>query len=76
MDEDYDYDNGFRLGKHSTPCCNALYTLHDLVYEWPQGFGRFALEARNPGIGKLDGKYKREFEDILGAQLRVIYRRL
>jgi hypothetical protein len=42
-------------------------------YEWPQGFGRFALDAMNPNIGELQDKYKREVEKILGTKLRVIY---
>jgi hypothetical protein len=71
-----DYSNGFPLAKYATPCCNALRTLHELQYEWPQGFGRFALEAMNPNIGQLQERYKEEFEQILGISLRVIYRHL
>jgi hypothetical protein len=47
--------------------------LNDLDYEWPQGFGCFALDARNPRIGRLDETHKRELEGILGTRLRVIY---
>ena len=47
-----------------------------LVYEWPQGFGRFALDAMNPNIGKLDNRYKEEIEGILGTKLRVIYQHI
>jgi hypothetical protein len=32
--------------------------------------------AMNPNIGKLEEKYKREFEQILGTKLRVIYRHI
>jgi hypothetical protein len=71
MDEDY--GDGFKLAKYVAPCCGAKVTLHELDYEWPQGFGRFALDAMNPNIGKLDDKYKLEFEEILGTKLRVIY---
>jgi hypothetical protein len=74
MDEDY--KDGFLLAKYPTPCCNALKTLHELVYEWPQGFGRFALDVMNPNIGKLDEKYKEQIEEILGARLRVIYQHI
>jgi len=73
---DQDYDDGFRLEKYTTPCCGAAYTLHELTYEWPQGFGRFKLEAMNPNLGQLDEKQKREFEEILGTPLRVIYRHI
>jgi hypothetical protein len=64
------------LAEYKTPCCNASMTLHELVYEWPQGLGRFALEVMNPRIGKLDDRYKKEFEEILGTRLRVIYQHL
>lgn len=74
MDEDR--DDGFKLASYVTPCCGKKYTPHELVYEWPQGFGCFALEAMNPNIGKLDDKYKKEFEKILGTKLRVIYQHI
>jgi hypothetical protein len=73
---DDDYGNGFMLASYATPCCAVQCTLHELVYEWPQGFGRFALEAMNPNIGKLEDKYKQEFEKILGTRLRVIYQHI
>ena len=74
MDEDY--SNGFMLAKYATPCCNSLCTLHELVYEWPQGFGRFALDAMSPNIGKLEDRHKKELEEILGTRLRVIYQHM
>jgi hypothetical protein len=76
MDEDGDDDNGFKLNKYATPCCKAQHTLHDLIYDWPQGFSRFALDAMNPDIGKLDDGFKKEFESILGTPLRVIYQHI
>jgi hypothetical protein len=74
MDEDS--DNGFKLAAYATPCCGKKLTLHDLVYEWPQGFGCFALDAMNPNIGLLENEQKREFETILGTKLRVIYQHI
>jgi hypothetical protein len=76
MGDDYDSGDGFKLATYATPCCAKKCTLHELVYEWPQGFGRFALDAMNPDIGKLDETYKREFESILGTTLRVIYQHI
>jgi hypothetical protein len=73
---DDDYNDGFKLAKYDTPCCGTAYTLHELTYEWAQGFGRFALDAMNPNIEQLDDKYKAELEDILGARLRVIYQHI
>jgi hypothetical protein len=71
-----DYEDGFKLATYATPCCDERGTLHDFVYEWPQGFGRFAIDAMNPNIGELELKYKREFEEILGTKLRVIYQHI
>jgi hypothetical protein len=73
---DKDYKNGFMLDKYATPCCASLHTMHELVHEWPQGLGRFGLSAMNPNIGKLDDRYKKEFEEILGTKLRVIYQHI
>jgi hypothetical protein len=72
MDEDY--SAGFKLATYPTPCCGSRHTMHDLVYDWPQGFGRFALRAANANIGKLDQKLQAEFEEILRTKLRVIHR--
>jgi len=68
--------DGFKLAPYPTPCCGVRCTLHELVYEWPQGFGRFALDAMNPNIGKLEDRYRAEFEEILGTRLRVIYQHI
>ncbi|MCC6683339.1 MAG: hypothetical protein IT445_20780 [Phycisphaeraceae bacterium] len=71
-----DHDDGFKLAAYTMPCCGKKSTLNELVYEWPQAFGRFAIDAMNPNIGKLDDKFKREFEDILGTKLRVVYQHI
>lgn len=68
-----DYGDGFKLASYPTPCCEARFTLHELLYEWPMGFGRFALDALNPRIGELEDQHKADFEEILGTRLRVIY---
>lgn len=74
MDEDF--GDGFKLASYATPCCGLCCTVHGLVYEQPQGFGRFAISAMNPNVGKLAETDKAEFEQILGMKLRVIYRHL
>ena len=74
MDEDY--SEGFQLASWIVPCCGARCTLNDLVYEWPQAFGRFVLDVMNPNIGMLEDEHKREFEEILGTKLRVVYQHL
>ena len=74
MDQDYDPVTGFTLSLHVFPCCAREGTLQDLIYDWPQGFAMFSLEAYNPEIGMLIETYMHEFENILGCPLRVIYR--
>jgi hypothetical protein len=76
MNEDFRKGSGFKLAAYATPCCRKKRTLHELVYQWPQGFGRFALDAMNPNIGKLKAKFRRELEEILGTELRVIYQHI
>lgn len=75
MSHDYS-DAGFRLDQYTLPCCDKSSTLHDLRYECPQGFGRFALEAMNPGLDMLDQKHRQELEKILKVPLRVIYQHI
>lgn len=69
-----DGDSGFDLQFLPLPCCGGKKTLNDLEYEWPQGFGRFSIEAMNPNIGKLEDTDKAKFEAILECPLKVIYR--
>jgi hypothetical protein len=73
---DDDFDQGFKLAKYPTPCCKTPLTLHELIYEWPQGFGRFVLVAMNPNVGELSEARRLEFEQILGTRLRIIYQHL
>jgi hypothetical protein len=72
MDKDFER-NGFKVATYVTPCCGTRTTMHDLVYEWPQGFCRFSLSAMNGDLGKLDESHKRDLEAILECKLRVIY---
>lgn len=72
MDQDYG-ENGFTLAQHSVQCCDAQHTLHELAYEWPQGFARSGVRATNPGVGKLSDEQLARFETILGCPVRVIY---
>jgi len=71
MDEDY--GGGFKLLKYPAPCCGSRHTLHELVYDWPQGFGRFAVDVMNPNVGKLTDEQVRELAQILGTPVRIIY---
>jgi hypothetical protein len=54
------------------PCCGGTRSLNDLRYEWPTGFTRFRLEARNPNKRNGDGVLP-TLEQILGCRLRQIW---
>ncbi len=75
IDEDY-VNDGFELNTYQTPCCKSSHTLHDLIYDWPQGFGRFAIEAMNPNIGELKNEIKEDLENLLRTKIRVIYQHI
>ncbi|MBV9851228.1 MAG: hypothetical protein JO250_16280 [Armatimonadetes bacterium] len=55
------------------PCCGAWLSLNDLNYDWPVGFARFVLEARNPDVPDLERDQVRALERILDCRLRVIW---
>jgi hypothetical protein len=65
-------EENFPLRAKSVPCCGQMLGLDELVYEWPQGFARFTLEAMNPDIADLMQKDLKQFEKILGCRVRKI----
>lgn len=75
MDEDFD-GKGFTLTPRAMVCCAARHTLHELKYEFPQGFARFELAAMNPNVGQLSMEQRSRFEVILNCPVRVIYQHL
>ena len=75
LDEDFDGE-GFAFSQHAMPCCVARHLLHELTYEWPQGFARSKVWAMNPNIGKLTDNQCSRFEQLLGCPVRVIYQHI
>jgi len=73
---DKDSGEGFQLAAYELPCCKTKCTLNDLVYDWPQAFGKFVLGAINSNIKTLKDEHKSELEDILATKLRVVYQHL
>ncbi len=71
-----DYEDGFRLSPIVLPCCSKRRRLDELVFEWPQGFARFQLEALNPRIGDLPQEVIARLEQILGCKLVLILRQM
>lgn len=55
------------------PCCSSKANLNHLNYNFPQGFARFVLSAKNPGIPEFDEQSRDELERIVGCKLRVIW---
>lgn len=72
MDADWHGEDGFHLHRHLTPCCDIETTLNDLVYEWPQGFARWFVSARNTGRGPLSASELERLERIAGIPLKAI----
>jgi hypothetical protein len=66
-------ESGFGSLAVSMPCCGAATSLHDLEYDWPDGFARFTLEARNPDMRDLTGAQIARLERLLGCRLRRIW---
>jgi hypothetical protein len=54
------------------PCCGAASSLNDLHYEWPVGFARFILEARDPEAD-VSQEQLCLLEHVLGCHLRKIW---
>ncbi len=55
------------------PCCGRAGSLNDLRYDWPMGFARFVLSARNPNLPELPPEALRRLVQIVGCELRVIW---
>ena len=75
MDEDW-RSGGFALAPYAMPCCQGQATLNELVYDWPQAFGRFRCTAINAGIGELSVEQKTELERVVGVPLLIVRRHL
>ena len=75
MDED-STNNGFLLATYAMPCCGGSANLNELVYDWPQTFGRFAWEVRNPAIGDLTEATKADLEAAAGMALAFVRQHL
>ena len=76
MGEDFGEDGDFKLKPMKLPCCGKDRTLHELRYNFTQGFTRFSLVTMNPNIGEMPKEGIAVFEKILGCPLRVIYRHM
>lgn len=71
-----EYELGYPFKSIPLPCCGAIQSLTELIYNWPQGFARFSLEAMNPNIRDLPQGAEHDFEMILGCKLLKIWQHL
>ena len=75
MNADYSAMAGFALRPVVTTCCATVATLNDLVYDWPQAFGRYALTLRNSDDSRATSVVA-ELERTLDCKLRTIRRHI
>ena len=68
--------SGFRLDSYEAPCCTLSVNLNELIYDWPQAFGRFNCVVQNPNIGEIGDAAKSELEAAAGFALVPIYQHL
>ena len=76
MSADHDENSGFQLNEHRLPCCSKSSSLDELVYAFHQAFGRFALSAMNPNIGKMSDDAVSEVKAALGCDVSVVYQHI
>lgn len=76
MSSDYDDKIGFQLNEYRLPCCSTSASLDELIYAFHQAFGRFALSAENPKIGKMSDDAVRKIEAILDCDVSVVYQHI
>lgn len=67
------YEAGLEDLGVTTPCCSSSTSLHDLDYDWPQGYARWAAELRNPDRGPLKDCERAELDAAAGVPLREIW---
>lgn len=73
---DYDEKAGFQLNEYRLPCCSSSAALNLLNYSFHQAFGRFALSAMSPNIGKLSDDVVKKIEAALVCDVSVVYRHI
>jgi len=44
------WESGMSRRSFTLACCGAGHALEELDYCWPVAFGRFSIDARNPGV--------------------------
>ncbi len=66
------YENGFADLTITTPCCNSVGSLNDLIYEPTAGFASFILEAVNP-INDLSDMQMQFLKGTMKCEIRKVW---
>ena len=69
---DIAYQTRFTDLSVTMPCCSTASSLNDLHYDWPAGFARFMLVARNPNAD-VDADKIGMIEKLLECKLRKVW---
>lgn len=70
---DWAFKKAFAELEITVPCCGTRTSLNSLRYEWPCGFARYFLQARNPGRGDLTPHETLSLSRALGCEIRIIW---
>jgi hypothetical protein len=66
------YRTGFSQLDVHMPCCGSESSLNHLEYDWPAGFSRFVLVARNPNTD-IDRQQLESVGKLLNCEIRKIW---
>ena len=70
------WSTGFEDLRFPTECCDAITSLNDLRYHFPQGFARWWVEVMNPTVATLSDDQLAAIAEAVGHPVRAIYRYL
>jgi hypothetical protein len=67
--------NGLRLAVVELPCCGTRAHPNEVRFEWPCGFARFQIAARDPSVAQLSGEQLHQIASALGLPVRQVLQR-
>lgn len=82
---DQAWDSGMTQRSFTLACCAAIHPLEELDYRWPVAFGRFSIDARNPGVdwfhpdrelGSEAREILSDLSSILGTEMTAIWQHI
>lgn len=82
---DIAWTSGMIQRRFDMACCGTSQTLEELDYDWPLGFGRLSIDARNPNVdwyhpgrdlGGEEQNLLQELALILGVEMRAFWQHI